>query len=379
MKKTILFSFIALFAFLFFPGAVKAYDFNAREIIKVPADKTIEDNLYAFGSLIIIDGHVTGDVVCAGQNIEVNGIVDGDVICAGENITINGQVNSSVRLAGNNINVDCIIGRNLNAFGNIINIKPENKVGIDALVVGSTANVDGEIKGDLHGAAAIATISGNIGRNVNLKLDGRNFNDISPLTISDNAIIKGNLIYESGREADIKQNSQISGDTFYKSKDENYQKNIYALAIWQKILSIFSALIIGLILISLNRKLIKNITENMLNKIIPTLSRGLIVLFLSPLVCLILLFTLIGIPLALILFALWLIAIYISKILVGILIGKILLENFWKKNKDSLIIAMVIGIILTWIIYAIPIIGWLLSLFAVIWGLGGIWLSLKKT
>jgi len=101
-------------------------------------------------------------------------------------------------------------------------------------------------------------------------------------------------------------------------------------------------------------------------------------LLLTPIIVFILLITIIGLPLAFITFGLWLIAIYLSKILVGILVGRSLLNNFWLAKKDSLILAMVIGIIVSYLIFAIPFIGWIIALLAVLWGLGGIMLALKK-
>ncbi|MEI6596732.1 MAG: hypothetical protein WCL13_00780, partial [bacterium] len=85
-----------------------------------------------------------------------------------------------------------------------------------------------------------------------------------------------------------------------------------------------------------------------------------------------------GIPLSLILSALWLIAMYASKILVGILIGKNLINNYWPKKKDSLILAMIIGVVAAYLIFALPFIGWVIALMAILWGMGGIMLVLKK-
>ena len=116
----------------------------------------------------------------------------------------------------------------------------------------------------------------------------------------------------------------------------------------------------------------------MLTKVGASLGWGILALLLTPLIVIILLITIIGIPLSLILLALWLIALFVSKILVGILIGRSLLNNFWLEKKDSLILAMIIGIVITYLIFALPIIGFPVSLLAVLWGLGGIFMALKK-
>ena len=116
----------------------------------------------------------------------------------------------------------------------------------------------------------------------------------------------------------------------------------------------------------------------MLNKIGLALGWGILALFLTPLIAVVLFITIIGIPLSLILLALYLIAIYLGKILVGILIGRSLLNNYLPKQKDSFILAMIIGIIIAYLIFTLPIIGLFISLLAMLWGLGGIMLALKN-
>ena len=116
----------------------------------------------------------------------------------------------------------------------------------------------------------------------------------------------------------------------------------------------------------------------MLAKIGPSFGWGIIALLLTPIIVVILLITIIGIPLSLILLALWLVALCLSKILAGILVGRSLLNNYWPKKKDSLISAMIIGIVIAYLIFSLPIIGGFISLLAMLWGLGGIMLSLKK-
>jgi len=53
-------------------------------------------------------------------------------------------------------------------------------------------------------------------------------------------------------------------------------------------------------------------------------------------------------------------------------------DKIWHKKKDSLIWAMIVGVVIMWFIFCIPIIGWILALVAIWWGLGGIWLHFKN-
>ncbi len=59
------------------------------------------------------------------------------------------------------------------------------------------------------------------------------------------------------------------------------------------------------------------------------------------------------------------------------MIGQRLVERFWKDKKDSLVWSSVVGVPVSWIVFGIPVLGWLFSLVAIWWGLGGTFLNLK--
>jgi ABC-type Mn2+/Zn2+ transport system permease subunit len=87
--------------------------------------------------------------------------------------------------------------------------------------------------------------------------------------------------------------------------------------------------------------------------------------------------TLLGATLAFMLLGVWLIFMCVAKILASLLLGRYLLKK--NKNKeDSLIWPLVLGVALAQIIFSIPVLSWLLSLIAVWWGLGGLFLYFRK-
>ena len=376
MKKTIL---AACFILLALPIAASAYSAKSGDSIYVSKDEVIEGNLYAAGSTLNIDGKVTGDVFCAGQSININGDVEGDVFCAGQTININGKIGGSLRVAGQSINLNGQVARNAVTIGATIATAASSSIGWDLLILGNIFELKGDIGRDLYGSAGKVNVSGKIGKNLDLNFGQKNNSD-KPLIITGTAKINGQVKYKSDKDADINSGAVIKGETIHNfptmvAKKSNLVKLDWY---WGKLISIFSALVIGLVLISFWREQILKITDLMLAKIGPSMGWGIITLLLTPLIAIILLITIIGLPLAFILLALWLIAIYVSKILVGILVGRSLINNYWPKKKDSLILAMIIGIIIAYLIFALPIIGFSVSLLAMLWGLGGIMLALKN-
>ncbi len=376
MKKT---TILACLAVLLLPLAASAYSVKNSDSIYVSKDEIIQGNLYAAGSTINIDGKVTGDVFCAGQSININGDVEGDVFCAGQSININGKIGGSLRVAGNSINLNGQVARNGVAIGASIVTAASSTIGWDLLVLGNAYVLRGGIGRDLYGNAGKVNLAGQIGGNVDIKFGEQKNND-QPLTIAGTAKINGDVKYTSTNNAVIENGSVIKGQTVHNLPKVAARKNNLSNLgwWWGKLISIFSALVIGLVLISFWREPIIKITDLMLAKIGPSFGWGIIALLLTPIIAIILLITIIGIPLSLILMALWLVALCLSKILAGILIGRGLLNNYWPKQKDSLISAMIIGVAIAYIIFSLPIIGGFISLLAMLWGLGGIMLALKK-
>ncbi|KKR21581.1 MAG: hypothetical protein UT48_C0006G0033 [Parcubacteria group bacterium GW2011_GWE2_39_37] len=369
---------LAIFALLLLPLGASALTAKSGENIAVNQDQTIDDNYYAAGSNLNIDGKITGDLICAGQSINVNGEVGGDVICAGQSININGKVVGSVRVLTNALSVNGSIGKNLTVAAASINTNDNSTIGGEMLMAAAATNIKGKISGDLTGAGSVINLNGEIGKNVKLWIDDKKTNQPG-LTISNNAQVGGSLLYTANKDARFEGEGSIGGEVKRNEWKENYQKESPIDWLWGVIFSIFASIIGGLVLIGLFRDQVREITDEMLEHFGPALGWGLIILFLTPLVALVLMITLIGIPLALTLMALWLIMIWISKIIVGILIGRVILEKLFANQKSNMMLALILGVILTRFIFAIPVLGWLLCFFAILWGLGGIFLFFKRS
>lgn len=377
MKKfKLLFLAIICLSFVF-PQTADAYEIRADNAINIGPDQTIEGNLYATGNTLNIEGVINGDVFFAGQTMTISGKVSGDVFAAGQFFNIGGEVDGSVRAAGNSLIVNGLVKQNIIFFGNTFSLQKDGNVGWDLFMAGANAGIDGQIGRGFYGAVANADISGKINEGVKLKMgEDQGSKDYQALKINESAEINGDLNYSSKNEAKIMEGANISGNINFTKPEE---KKFNPIAHGYKFLfSVFSALVIGLVLISLWKKPIIEITNKMQSNTAATIGWGIIIFFITPIISILLLFTIIGIPLALIIFVIWLIFLYFGKIFAGILIGQTLMKKLLPKKNDSLIWSMIIGVVVAWLIFSIPLIGWALSLAAVWWGMGGTWLYFRK-
>ena len=70
------------------PAPAAAADIRSGQDITIATTDTIDDDLYAFGTNISINGTIHGDLIAGGSNISVDGNVTGDVIAAGNSVAI---------------------------------------------------------------------------------------------------------------------------------------------------------------------------------------------------------------------------------------------------------------------------------------------------
>jgi cytoskeletal protein CcmA (bactofilin family) len=184
------------------PSPAAAADIREGDVT-IGTTETIEDDLYAFGTNIAINGTIHGDLIAAGNNISVDGTVTGDVIAAGQSVVIRGQVGGSVRAAGASIVVDGKVTNDLLAAGNELTILSNGRVGRDVIVGATNATISGQIGRDLQAGSTNVKIDGGIGGNV--------LASVERLQLTDRATIGGNLKYTSKNDAQIANTSSVKG------------------------------------------------------------------------------------------------------------------------------------------------------------------------
>ncbi|MFA5131594.1 MAG: polymer-forming cytoskeletal protein [Patescibacteria group bacterium] len=352
-------------------GAAHAFDTKTGNSIYIAKDQIVSGNFYAAGNTITIDGNISGDLIAAAETINVNGRVEGDIIAAAQTINVNGEVGGNIRVAGSSIDLNGSVARNVNAFGSNILLGTSSDIGWDAYVAGATIESRGNIAGTLSGNAGRALIAGKIGKDVNIKISEDSKSE--GLIISPDTTINGNVNYTAKNPAQVAGSASVSGvihQTVPETKAHNW------LAAWAgvKLYTIFAALAVGLILIFLGKKITPKIIAKIDEKHWRTFLPGLIIMFIVPPIALFLAFTFIGIPLALILMALWLVAIYLAKIFTAIFVGQTILQTLTKNHNPKLIWSLILGVIITWLLFAIPFVGWIIGLIAIWLGLGGLYL-----
>lgn len=349
--------------FLLLPSATSGSVFRSGDKLVIAKGQVINDDLYFAGNSITVDGTINGDLIAAAADIRVSGTINGGLIAAAGNIIVNGNVTDDIRAAGGTVEIGGSVGDNALVFaGNLISGK-DASIGRDLTIGAGSAVIDGIVKGNITGGAGNVELAGTTKGDVNLTVNNN-------LKLSPGAKIEGNLEYTSPKQAEI--SGIVNGKTTYTQKP--IKEKGMGSRITGEILGYFWLLLIGILCFtfapSVSQKISDNISINPLKNIL----WGILFLIVTPILALILLITIIGIPVSLILVAVYIVEIYISRIFVGYWIGQYILKKLNRETGHKVLV-LALGLLAVFIGINLPILGTFVHFVIIILGLGTIVLT----
>lgn len=372
-KKLALASLIGLFCIITLAPVGYAQE---KQRYSVAKDEVISDDLFVAADSVQIDGKVEGDVYAAASTVIVTGFITGDLITAGETITVSGTVGDDIIAAGKTIDLD---GARVTGSARVfaLTVLADDKTAIDeTLVFGAqTMNIVGTVGRNVVGAAADASVDARIGRDV--LVGASNF------SVSDTSVISGNVTYSAAENARIEEGAEITGAVKELApaptpKEQTTERNAFAgMNVGFRMWSYFAALLVGVVCIRFGREFVKSAADTINKKMFASLGWGMIMLIFAPIALLFLMFTLIGIPLALFLLLLYIFELYASKIIVGAWLGE-KINTKLKQKSDNPYMKYALGLLVLYVVNMLPVVSLFTSLFSLLAGLGAIVLAKKE-
>lgn len=371
MKKLffVLLSFLFLFSFFIPPVFANGQQQN----VTLEKNQTINGDYFGNGGTVTVLGTVNGDAYIAGGTVTVEGKINGDIIAGGGTVTISGS-SQNVRVAGGNITINGTVAKNITVLGGTVTIEPNAKIGGSLVATGGNVTVLSPIKkGATLGGGQIV---------INNTIDGDVNAATKQLTLEPQGRINGKLNYVSDQKVQIAQGATVTGEIKQTMPTHNNQdmrqKMVAALGIaWFTfgLVNFISMLIIGLLLIVFAPNYFMRVADSIVEKPWWSLGVGILTVILAPVIIAVFFATIIGIPLAFLLLLLYLIVLYFAKLFVIYLIG----ERIGRSINPKIHMAwfFVIGLVIYQILVLIPLIGWLIDMLALLFGLGALLLQKK--
>ena len=413
---------LALLVGLIMASTAWAVETRSGDSVVIGPDEVVDDDLYVTANNVVIDGTIRGDLVAFGQNITVDGTVEGDLIAAGRTVEIRGMVEDDARIAGQTLLLGegAEVEDDLVAAGFSLQNLPDSAVGGTLLYAGYQALLQGTVDEDVSVAANGLELGGEVGSNVDAEVDGEDGGPPpflfaqqaaapavdSGLTLTDSAVVGGDLTYESSTEARIDPGAQIEGEVIGEKRPaEEEDTYTFADAVFDHLRSFVALLLVGLILIWIVPNWVRRRAGTVLDRPLASLGWGVLglVAFLALGVAILLativlavilgLLTLGGLVALIVVVGLlaevvlalifWISTNYLAQIVVSFLAGVLLVEAVRPGRGRGRVLPLVVGLILYVILRAIPVLGLIVSLAVVLLGLGAlfhwVWTKLRRS
>jgi cytoskeletal protein CcmA (bactofilin family) len=346
------------------PGWVQAAELRSGQVVTVGPQEVIDDDLYAFGQTVTIQGTVRGDVVAFGRTVDVTGAVAGDVLAAAAELRVSSLVQGSVRAAAGTLVVSGPVNRDVVLAGNRLQLEPSARVRGDALLAGNDIQLRSPVGGEVRAGADALTVAAPVRGDVHA--------EVRALRLSPEARIGGDLSYRA-QEALLNPNAVVAGNVQRFAVEERGMSPVVAV-LWSWGRSLVGLFALGLLLVLLSPSLARRAPATLRESPWLSLAWGAVFFFGLPLVAAGVFFLgllLGGWWIGLFALGVYLLAIALCFPVVGLLVGRWLLERFGKRGAH-LVVALLVGLALLTLLSQVPILGALVVVASVIFGLGAL-------
>ncbi len=398
---------------------------------------TVNGTLITGATYVTIGGTVNGDVITGGSSVTITGVVKGNLIVAGGSVTINGTVENSVFFAGSSL----ILGPNAKVNGNLyaagfsMELQSGSSIDRDVEAAGYQILLDGTVGRDVNAAAGALEVSGSVGRNITVEIGepSKDSNQATAmqflpypqvtrilppgLSITSTAQIGGKLDYSSAVEQAAGINITPAGGVQYHYRaaqnnsssgtiiEINAAPRAWSFAaffleyVFAAVREFLTLLLLGALAVWLCPKLLSRTAGTLRDKPLPSLGWGFLVLLVGMVALVLAIITVLLLGLAIgvvtlfglmgVVFGIGFSAIGLSgavflalaqfgsKLVVAMLIGDVLFRLIRKDYSASMFWPLLVGIFLLTMMNAIPFLGILVSVFAILSGSGAIWLVFR--
>lgn len=174
------------------------------ELVIISENEVVNDDLYAAGVRVIVDGKLDGDLIAfAAEDVLIRGEVTGDVLAIASNVRVEGQIGGSLRVSNGSLELLGTVERDLVTTSFSVNLMSDSHVGGDVVAWAFNMTAAGTIGGNLSGTQRSLDLEGTVANDVDVT--------VRQLTITGPLSVGGDLGYRSDREAEGLGQASVGG------------------------------------------------------------------------------------------------------------------------------------------------------------------------
>lgn len=220
-------------------------------------------DIVAFGGTIHLTGTGSGDVVALGDRIEIDMINSGDVIALGNKISVAGVVKHDVVAVGDNVVLTMAAANDMAAIGAHVIIDAEASVGGEASLFGDDVVADGTYAGEFEANGTNVILSGQFANNTvangdQVTLEGYFFDDVTvraeKIVFGDSVQFLGDLVIMSPNPVEVPEGISVGGrtDILEIPSDDIHQDFNFpqAMSVFFPLVGLGVALVVGILFVT---------------------------------------------------------------------------------------------------------------------------------
>jgi len=352
-------------------AALLSLSVNAQvaDATKSPVERGRGGDHFAAGCPVEVDNPVPGDVFLAGCSIDVDGAVGGDAMVAGGRVRVGAPVSQSLYAAGGQLTVNTHIGRNARIAGGQVALGSRSQVAGNVVVAGGNVRIEGAVKGYVRAAGGRVLINGPV--------DGDVVATAGKVELGPNARIGGQLRYASREEIKRDAAAHVQGGVQRMQVPDQAERSVGRRGgwVWSIGLMLIAAALVGAF-----PGFYARVAETLRARGWMSLLLGFVALVCIPVAALILMFTLIGVPLALLAIALFPALLLVGYVSTGIGLGGWALASLKADRAEAKwmrVGAAVLGVLAISLLGRLPYVGGFVVFAALLIGLGAVLLQVR--
>lgn len=330
---------------------------------------------------VSVPGRIGGDLMIMTGRADVSGEVGDNSLVLAERYTQSGEVGGELAVAAKSVDIDGGVGGGLYLSADDVRLSRTARVGQDARVFGKDVLITGRIDRNLDVSADTVALGGTIGGDVTVHA--------REIFLAPNTVINGAFRWRSPNQPDVPDEAIIRGGA-EGSIDRTWQPEgvlswasplrgapnaaIFAGEAAVRLMGALSAFVVGMMLVLFTPHYADRVFATVRDRWAVSIAWGALVLIATPVLAIIMMMTIVGIPLGFLLLlsmpflCLW-----------GYAVGAAGLGAiaFKQPRIGQRILALAVGLVAITILSMAPFVGGLFGFIAILLGLGAVLVALR--
>jgi cytoskeletal protein CcmA (bactofilin family) len=329
----------------------------------LPAGQEVKTDLIVAAEHTRIDGDVDGDLIVWSQSVTMNGHVKGDLLAFGQEVRVNGPVDGNVRAWCQTLLLNSTVAKNVMSWSESVELDEKGKIGGTLTSWAGNIELNGPVAGDMLAFGGTIEINGLLGHDVAVRAER--------LEIGSSAEIQGHTRYHGLRRPEVSPSARLSSpvEFIFRRPGPNYTSPAFY---WRQTLFWGASFVFGLVLLLVAPGFFFDAGKAS-RKIGPSMGLGLLCLFAIPIAALIACATIVGLGVGIATLLFYVVGVYGAQVFVGMWLGEKMLGA--AAGVGAAIGRLALGLFILRLLRMVAIVGPLIAVVVVIWGLGALVLT----